>query len=318
MPKGYILPLHILTFDHRASFVSDRFDWTGALQPEQIAKVTAANRAIYYGFTAAVGGGVDKANASILVDEHFGGDILRDAKRSGIITCVPTEKSEQDEFEFEFGDNCERHIEAFEPTVCKVPVRQNAEADTAMNRRQASRIRKSSEALVGSPSRFMFELPVPATREQLGALGEAAQAYDRKVRPALMLRAICELQDVGVEADVWEVEGLDSQSDFERVVAIARREGRESVFCIVLGRSENDQHVRAWLATAAGVPGFISFAFGRTTFWEPLIAVCDEKVTREAAVAEIARRYRQWVDVFGRAKGAARSSDGALLGALQS
>jgi len=311
MPPGYTQPLYILPFDHRSSFVSGLFGWADALEPEQTVEVTAAKRVIYDGFKAAEADGVDKHKAGILVDEHFGADILRDAKRSGIITCAPTEKSGQDEFDFEFGDNFERHIEAFAPTFCKVLVRYNPEGDAAMNRRQASRLRRLSEALVGSPSRFMFELLVPATPRQLEALDGDARAYDRKLRPELMLRTIVGLQDSGVEADVWKVEGLDSQGDCERIVAMARRDGRANVGCIVLGRGEDEQHVRAWLATAADVPGFIGFAVGRTTFWEPLIAWHDKKMTREAAVAEIARRYRQWVEVFEAARAAARSADAA-------
>ncbi|MBC7379942.1 MAG: DUF2090 domain-containing protein [Burkholderiaceae bacterium] len=311
MPTGYIQPLYILPFDHRASFVSGMFGWTGVLKPEQIAQITAAKRVIYDGFTAAMAGGVGKDNGGILVDEHFGAEILRDAKRSGIITCAPAEKSGQDEFDFEFGDEFARHIRAFAPAFCKVLVRYNPEGDAAVNRRQASRLRRLSEYLGGGPSRFMFELLVPATPTQLEALGGDVQAYDRKVRPALMLRALRELQDAGVEADVWKVEGLDNQGDCERIVAMARRDGRANVGCIVLGRGENEQHVRAWLAAAAGVPGFIGFAVGRTTFWEPLVALRDKKITREAAVAEIARRYRQWVDIFELTKAAASFSDGA-------
>ena len=49
-------------------------------------------------------------------------------------------------------------------------------------------------SFVSGPSRFMFELLVPATPQQLEALGGDAQAYDRKVRPSLMLRAISELR----------------------------------------------------------------------------------------------------------------------------
>ena len=316
MPAGHTDPLYILLFDHRASFVIGLFGWTGALKPEQTAQVSAAKRVIYDGFTAAVAGGADKAKAGILVDEHFGADILRDAKHSGIITCLPTEKSGQDEFDFEFGDNFAQHVLDFAPTFCKVLVRYNPDGDAPVNRRQAARLRRLSETLVGGPSRFMFELLVPATTQQLGALSGDVQAYDRKLRPALMLRAISELQDAGVEADVWKIEGLDSPGDCERIVAMARRDGRANVGCIVLGRGETEQQVRAWLATAAGVPGFIGFAVGRTTFWEPLIALRDEKITREAAVAEIARRYRQWVDDFEGAKAAAHSSDAALAPGL--
>ena len=119
----------------------------------------------------------------------------------------------------------------------------------------------------------MFELLVPAAPQQLEALGADVQACDRKLKPALMPRANSELQDAGVEADVWKVEGLDSPGDCERTVAMARRGGRSNVGCIVLGRGENEQHVRACLSTAAGVPGCIGFAVGRTTFWEPLIAL---------------------------------------------
>ena len=233
--------MYILPFDHRASFVSGLFGWTGALMPEQNAQVTAAKRVIYDGFSAAVADGVDKHKAGILVDEHFGADILRDAKRSGIITCAPTEKSGQDEFDFEFGDNFERHIEAFAPTYCKVLVRYNPEGDAAVNHRQAARLRQLSEALVGGPSKFMFELLVPATPQQLEALGGEARTYDSKLRPTRLLRARSEVQDAGGEVEVWKVEGLDSQSDCERIVAMAQRDGRTSVAasCSGAGRTSS-------------------------------------------------------------------------------
>ena len=60
--------------------------------------------------------------------------------------------------------------------------------------------------------------------------------------------------------------------------------------------------MREWLATAASVPGFIGFAVGRTTFWDPLVDWRANRTTREAAVAEIARRYREWVDIFEKAR----------------
>jgi myo-inositol catabolism protein IolC len=56
--------------------------------------------------------------------------------------------------------------------------------------------------------------------------------------------------------------------------------------------------VRDWLGIAAEVPGFIGFAVGRTVFWDPLVAWRSRKATREQAVAEIAARYREYVDLF--------------------
>jgi myo-inositol catabolism protein IolC len=93
---------------------------------------------------------------------------------------------------------------------------------------------------------------------------------------------------------------MDRRKDCASVVAAARRDGRNRAGCIVLGRGENERKVREWLAAAAGVPGSIGFAVGRTTLWEPLVNWRANKICRKEAVAEIARRYRGWVDIFAR------------------
>jgi 5-dehydro-2-deoxygluconokinase len=148
----------------------------------------------------------------------------------------------------------------------------------------------------------MFELLVPPEKAQLDKLKGDKKAYDLELRPRLMVDTIRQLQDAHVEPDVWKIEGLDRKEDCEKIVAAARQGGRDKVGCIILGRGENDQKVREWLTTAAAVPGFIGFAVGRTDFWEPLIDWRDKKTTRDAAVAEIARRYREFVDVFESAR----------------
>ncbi|MEO6809415.1 MAG: DUF2090 domain-containing protein, partial [Isosphaeraceae bacterium] len=254
------------------------------------------------GFLAAVAGGVAKDHAGILVDEQFGAAILRDAAGHGYTTACPVEKSGQKEFVFEYGEDFARHVEAFNPTFCKVFVRYNPEGDAAMNRRQADRLKRLSGYLHGSGRPFMFELVVPAEPGQLERLQGDKKAYDREIRPALMVRTIHDLQEAGVEPNVWKVEGLDCLEDCEKVVATARRSGRDKVSCIILGRGEDDTKVREWLATAAGVDGFIGFAVGRTTWWDPLVAWRANQTTREAAVTEIARRYREWVDIFEKAR----------------
>jgi 5-dehydro-2-deoxygluconokinase len=154
----------------------------------------------------------------------------------------------------------------------------------------------------------MFELLVPPEPAQLEQLKADRKAYDVQLRPVLMVRAIEELQDSGVEPDVWKIEGLDRREDCVRVVEAARRNGREQVGCIVLGRGENDDKVREWLATAATVPGFIGFAVGRTSFWDPLVSWKEKKNSRDAAVSEIARRFREWVDVFEKSRRTQRAA----------
>lgn len=297
---GFNQPLYILPFDHRGSFQKNMFGWDGKLTPEQTAEIAAAKRIIYDAFRKAIQRGVPKDKAGILVDEQFGAAILRDAAAEGYFTACPAEKSGQDEFDFEYGDRFAEHIEAFDPTFCKVLVRYNPEGDRELNRRQAARLKGLSDYLHRAKSRtlFMFELLVPAEKAQLERLHGDRKAYDLTLRPHLMAEAIQALQDAGVEPDVWKIEGLERRADCEKLVAAARRQGRNQVGCIILGRGEDDAKVREWLSIAAAVPGFIGFAVGRTSFWDPLVNWLSKKITRDQAVDQISARYREFVTIF--------------------
>src|SRR5271157_2581392 len=297
---GFDKPLYVLPFDHRGSFQKKMFGWDGDLSPQQTAEIAAAKRVIYDAFKLAVQAGVPKDKAGILVDEQFGAAILRDAAAEGYSTSCRAEKRGQDEFDFEYGEDFGKHIEAFHPTFCKVLVRYNPEGDKSLNRRQSDRLKRLSDYLHSGRSRsqFMFELLVPAEKSQLAQLKGDKRAYDLELRPRLMAQTIEELQDAQVEPDVWKIEGLDRREDCEKIVASARRGGRAEVGCIILGRGEDDAKVREWLTVAASVPGFVGFAVGRTSFWDPLIDWRARKITRQAAVAEIARRYQEFVEIF--------------------
>ena len=117
----------------------------------------------------------------------------------------------------------------------------------------------------------MFELLIPAEKDQLARVRGNKLTYDLEARPELTVQTIQELQEEGVEADVWKFEVIDRKVDCQNVVAAACRNGRDKVGCIVLGRGENDEKVRRWIMTAGGIPGFIGFAVGRPTFWASLV-----------------------------------------------
>lgn len=300
--RGYQEPLYILPFDHRGSFETGMFGWKGALTDEQTAQIAAAKQVIYDGFQEAIANGAPRDKGGILVDEQFGAAILRDAAEKHFTFACPAEKSGQEEFDFEYGEDFAAHIEAFHPTFCKVLVRYNPEGDQALNRRQADRLKRLSDYLqIARRSLFMFELLVPAEKAQLEAVKGDKNAYDAKIRPGLMIETMKQLQGAGVEPDVWKIEGLDQRGDCERIIETARAGGRDPVGCIVLGRGADEQRVRNWLTTAASVPGFIGFAVGRTDFWQPLVDWRSKKISRETAVTQIATEYRGFVDDFERA-----------------
>jgi myo-inositol catabolism protein IolC len=299
---GYTKPLYLLPFDHRHSYITGMCHFTPPLTDDQRAAVIGSKRVIYDGFLKAVRDGLPRDRAGILVDEEFGATILRDAVRDGYVTALSTETSGSDEYEFEYGSAFAAHIKAFAPTFAKVLVRYNPEGDAALNQRQAPRLKQLSDYCRGADQRLMFELLVPATKPQLDSVRGEAAAYDLRLRPALMVTAMRALQDAGVEPDVWKVEGLDRKEDYERIVAVARRDGRHDVGCIVLGRGADEKKVVAWLETAASVAGFIGFAVGRTTFWDPVADYLAQRVTRDEAVARIAARYAEWAAIFERAQ----------------
>lgn len=309
---GYSQPLYLLPFDHRQSYVSGMFGWHAPLTAPQHDKVADSKQLIYEGFQQALANGLQRDYGGLLVDEEFGTAILRDAKQQGYITALSVEKSGSDEFEFEYGAEFAAHIEAFEPSFVKVLVRYNPEGDGGLNQRQCARLKQLSDYCRRGGRRFMFELLVPATKPQLERLAGDPDAYDQQLRPQLMVQAMRELQDAGIEPDVWKIEGLASRADCCAVAAMAQRDGRSDVACIVLGRGADEKKVSAWLTTAATVPGFIGYAVGRTTFWDAVKAYEAGQCSRQQASARIAARYAEWAGIFRRAAAVAGNRSGAV------
>lgn len=293
----------MMPFDHRGSFEHGLFGWTGALSPEQTAQIAAAKQIIYAAVLTAIAAGVPESAAAVLVDEQFGREILADARARGLTTACPAEKTGEAEFQFEYGEDFARHIEAMDPTYCKVLVRYNPQGGAALNRHQAERLRRLSEYLDRTGRGFLFELLVPAEPAQLAQVGQDTTAYDRTLRPSLAVAAIRELQDAGVEPDIWKLEGLERRRDCLAVAEAAQRDGRSDVRCIVLGHHAEDARVRRWLGVAATVPAFVGFAVGRTTFWQYLQDLLANRIAKADAVAAIARSYRGWVDTWNKARG---------------
>jgi myo-inositol catabolism protein IolC len=302
MNPGYLKPLYLLPFDHRDSYVRDMFHFQFPLTAEQHQNVVASKQIIYDGFLASIGTNGLKPRAGILVDEQFGTNILRDAKRRDLITALSIERSGGKEFEFEYGPDFANHIELFRPTFAKVLVRYNPEGDADLNQRQLDKLYLLSDYCQKSDQLFMFELLVPATNSQMSWYHADVNAYDRKCRPELMVQAICEIQDAGIEVDVWKIEGLDDRNDCIKVIEAARRNGRSDVSCIVLGRGANEKKMAEWLNTAASVPGYVGFAVGRTTFWDAVAELEAKRIVRQVAISRIAQRYRMWVNIFEQAQ----------------
>jgi myo-inositol catabolism protein IolC len=299
---GHEQPLYILAFDHRGSFQKKMLGIPGAPTAEDARRISDAKQVIFEGFQQAIADGAPRDQAGLLVDEQFGADIARTAKAEGYQLAMPVEKSGQDEFDFEFGeDGFGKHILDFDPAFSKVLVRYNPEGDREMNATQLVRLQQLSSWLHDNGRKFLFELLVPAEPSQLEQVGGDSDRYDKELRPGLMVQAIEDIQAAGVEPDIWKIEGIDRRQDCERIAQTARREGRDKVACVVLGRGADEAAVIHWLQQGAGVPGYIGFAIGRTIWWDALKAYLAGDTSREAAAKTISENYRKMIEVYSSA-----------------
>lgn len=307
MALGYDGKLYILAFDHRGSFQKKMFGIEGDPTPEQTETISDAKHLIFEGMRIASERGVDSQAVGVLVDEQFGGSIPQDAKADGLKLAMPVEKSGQNEFDFEYGADFGEHITSFDPDFSKVLVRLNPEGDAEANERQLGKLKELADWLHANDRKFLFELLVPAEPHQLEAVGGDAERYDAEVRPDLMCRAIAQIQDFGVEVDVWKIEGVETREDNVKLVKQTRTgEGREHVTSVLLGRGASDDKVDHWLREAAPVEGYIGFAIGRSIWWDALKGFLDGKLERDAAAEQIAENYLRFIKVYDDAESSAR------------
>ncbi|MBI2031634.1 MAG: DUF2090 domain-containing protein [Candidatus Levybacteria bacterium] len=297
---GYKKLLFILPFDHRSTFAKGMFKINNEedLTAEQKEKIKNEKRIIYDAFKKAVDAGTPKEYAAILVDEEYGDEILKDASSNGFITLVTTEKSGQKEFSFEYGNEFGEHIKKYNPTFAKALVRYNPEDDRDSKERQAEQLKKLKDFCQKNDYKFMIEVLIEATEDQLASVGNDRNRFDTEIRQKLALGVIKEFQEQGIDPDVWKMEGMEKEEDYKRLIDQAREGGRESVGIVVLGRGADQGKVEKWISEGASIEGIIGFAVGRTIFWDPLVMFSDGRINREEVVDQISKNYIHFYNLF--------------------
>ncbi len=274
-----------LPFDHRATFEKGLFGIEGRKPAKkEVQKIRMAKQAIFDGVKLAIEKGVPKNKAAVLTDEGYGSHVLKQAKKLGITTAMPVEKSGKDVFGFDKGKKYREQIKRVNPDFVKVLVRYNP-ANVKDNVIQRKGLKELNDFLKKEKRKFLFELLVPAAGQQV-----KSKDYDSVLRPKLMVKAISELQGAGINPEIWKVEGVDKSSHMEDIVGQVKKINRNAVV-IVLGRAESEGRIKKWFEAAAKVNGVAGFAVGRTVFMEPLKQYVAGSISREEAVGQIAANY---------------------------
>ena len=310
MQLGYDKKLYILAFDHRGSFQKKFFGIEGEPDPEQTAMIADAKHLIFEGMQQAVAAGADPS-----ISRRAGRRAVRlapfpsEAREAGLKLAMPAERSGQNMFDFQYGEEFRRAHRELRPRL------HEGARPLQPRRRRRGKPRAARQAEARCPTGCTRTSASSCSscwcrpRPRSCSLSKAdSERYDAELRPELMRRAIAEIQDAGIEVDIWKIEGVDERSDCEMLVAQARTGGRDGVVCVVLGRGADDAKVDHWLQAAAPVDGFVGFAIGRSIWWNPLKEYVDGKIERSAGARQIAENYLRFVEVYERAEGRPRSS----------
>lgn len=268
--------LFVLPFDHRATFAKELLALPyPRLTSVQKKTVSDYKRIVWEGFLKARTKLSDPEELAILVDEEFGGTILKEATYKHVPFALSVEKSGQQLFDFEYGKAFEAHIAKYRPTYAKALVRYNV-ADAKGNRIQNARLKMLSDFCQKQGIGFMLELLMTGDGSRFKQLKETMQ----------------EMIAVGISPAVWKVEGMDTRSQWEQL------RGLTDAQIIVLGHGDTKTHVEGWLKTGAKSETVQGFAVGRTVFMKPLTEYRDKKITRQAAIDQIGKNYSYFISLW--------------------
>ncbi len=267
---GYEKDLFILPFDHRSTFRKE-------FEEGQIRDL---KKIIYGAFKKSLNV-ISKDHAAILVDEEYGDEILRDASSQGFSTLLTTEKSGEEEFEFEYGSDFGTHIKKYKPTFAKALVRFDPNNPSEKSKEN---LRMLSDWCHNNNYKLLIEIIVPDSSSDL------------------IVKTISEFQKENIETDIWKIQGQEAIRDYQEIIEQAKNEWRAGVGVVVLGGGENEEKVKKWIKEAAKVTGIIGFAVGRTVFWEPLLKFRDGKIEREEAENKIAQNFEYFYNLFVNSK----------------
>lgn len=285
-------PLYMLAFDHR-QVLRDLYPGvdTARLQDAKITVLDALE---------SLSGSVPRESLAYLVDEEYGAAAASLARERGLYLAMPIEASRTKVLQLQFPDDYPDRFARYAPQSVKALVFHNPADDADRKKAQLDLLRRIGEFAREQQRDYLLEVLITPTSEQLERSGGDLAGFRANLFPELLADSIGEMQEHGIEPDIWKIEGLHTVQDAVDVAAQANRDGRDHVRCIVLGSGESPATVQRWLSNASAVPSFAGFAIGRTIWNEPLADLFAGRVSRDEAIGTMARSFAELITAFGR------------------
>lgn len=293
LTSGAPNPLYMLAFDHR-QVLRDLYPGASTEDLEGT-KMAVLDSLELLSDTVAT-----KQSLAFLVDEEYGASAARSARERGFYVAMPIEASRTRILQLQYPDDYRERFERLDPQCVKALVFHNPADDVERKKVQLGLLREFNDFARDQGRDYLLEVLITPTPEQLERSGGDLSGFRAALFPELLVQSISEMQDAGVEPDVWKIEGLETVGAAVQIGAQATAGGRHGVRCIVLGSGESQEKVNGWLANATAVPVFSGFAIGRTVWREPLADVLAGRVPRAAALDAMAHSFAELIEAFGR------------------
>ncbi|GGD48049.1 bifunctional 5-dehydro-2-deoxygluconokinase/5-dehydro-2-deoxyphosphogluconate aldolase [Pseudoxanthomonas indica] len=133
-------------------------------------------------------------------------------------------------------------------------------------------------------------------------LAEIIASRNGEVDDMTASRAIQRLYDLGMKPDWWKLEPSDSVQAWRNIEATIERNDPHCRGVVLLGLSAPEDELISSFQAAAAVPVVKGFAVGRTIFADAAERWLSGAIDDDAAIDDLARRFRVLVDAWHAAK----------------
>jgi myo-inositol catabolism protein IolC len=240
--------------------------------------------------------GIPAAQLGVVADDASA--VLDAAAARGWVRAVPVDEPGGGPFELADEDGFGRRLEELEASVAHVPLSWNPGDAPEDRKAQAMQLAKLAAWLHTTDRKLLVDLQVPASPSDLEPVDGDRARFRAELHPGLVRRAVQEIRDLGIEADLWVVEPTGTPEDVTALAELVREAGRDEV-ALLVSDGADDAAVR----TAARVTGYRGVVAGRSVWGEPLAALEAGRVDREEAVRSIGDGFRRRLETFRSAAG---------------
>jgi myo-inositol catabolism protein IolC len=281
-------PIFIVALDDRVDLCAEVLATTG--EPAAADREQAANlkRVVFDGITTAIETGLAKSSVGVWADSDLGESVLLRAKAMSLTTASSPGS----------GRNSLGKLNV-DYTAVQLVFNPDGPKDARVE--LLARLKVVSNKARDESIPLMIELDTVPTTTQIEMYGSSPDA-----RAMLLLTAIQQLQDAGVDPAIWAIEPADDDVFTAAIAAQAHVDDRTSRVVLVIsgeladgqvgtGLNENDKRVVRLAARTHGISGAL---VGPGAYFRQLVQLNEGIIERAEAVDAIAAHLCDISEIF--------------------